>query len=184
MFVSNDPLDPAIYHESFSKSLLGFVSRDSQLDFLGRSLTRTLFPQSSDTSCDMLSSFHGDVDRLLHAYNQHSSELNDIMRQLDERMVQNGSQGLLSKLDQDILRRSDAQHSRFLFITDSGRIKFSHRRPSIGDRIVLVPGSLVLHLLSQDYSDYIGCTSVYTLMGDVLLEVLDSNQAGWISVCL
>lgn len=70
------------------------------------------------------------------------------MRQLDERMVENGNYGLFSKLDQDILRRLDAQYSRFLFITDTSRIGFSHSRPSIGDRIVLLPGSLVLHLLS------------------------------------
>jgi len=85
------------------------------------------------------------------------------------------------------LDRLSKQSGRFFFLTNSGRIGYSARRPCLQGHIILVPRhdtEIPLHMLNADCTQYIGCASVNGLMGDSLLESLDDMETKWETVVL
>lgn len=75
---------------------------------------------------------------------------------------------------------------RFHFLTNSGRIGYSARRPCLNGHIILVPCNVPgpLHMLTADCTQYVGCADVIELMGDSLLESLEEMENKWEMVVL
>jgi hypothetical protein len=73
------------------------------------------------------------------------------------------------------------QSNRYLFETTSGKIGFSTRRPTPGNHIVLLPGSVRMHMLTRDCTQYSGCISLAGMAVDVLfgLVIIRELTRGW-----
>ena len=67
----------------------------------------------------------------------------------------------------------------YVFATKGGRLGYSAKPVSPGDRICVVPGGELLHIFSAAPSRYVTCTVVQGLMEDSLLEVVRESDRDW-----
>lgn len=67
----------------------------------------------------------------------------------------------------------------YVFATEGGRLGYSAKPVSPGDRICVVPGGELLHIFSAAPSRYVTCAVVQGLMEDSLLEVVRESDRDW-----
>jgi hypothetical protein len=71
------------------------------------------------------------------------------------------------------------QSGRYLFKTTSGEIGFSTWQPTPGNYVVLLPGSLHMHMLSGDCTQYCGIVSLPDMSEDALLDMMNARKKTW-----
>jgi hypothetical protein len=74
--------------------------------------------------------------------------------------------------------------STYIFTTLGGRVGCSPRPVSAGERICIVPGGELLHILSALPSRYITCAAVHGLMGDDLPDFVRELGREWEEIAI
>jgi len=71
------------------------------------------------------------------------------------------------------------QHGRYLFTTTSGEMGCSTRQQTPGNHVVLLPGSVRMHMLTEDCTQYCGLASLPVMSEDALLDLVIAREKMW-----
>ena len=69
--------------------------------------------------------------------------------------------------------------NKYIFQTSSGRVGFSPKPISSGDKVIYVPGGQSLHIVSADESHYVGIACVEDFVDSGLLCLPTGGKDEW-----